>query len=117
MRDDKFTTPSGIVNLHPTKGTHWVKFSDKFCFEFLIKFLSFLFLSFLISFHMDAHLQLIYSITLIREAPSVMVFIQNIKIRNLIVIVQHIVRMCCTSQLYQVLKMQYRIYIIKIYKY
>ena len=24
MRDDKFTTPSGTVNLHPTKGTHWV---------------------------------------------------------------------------------------------
>ena len=22
MREDKFTTPSGIVNLHPTKGTH-----------------------------------------------------------------------------------------------
>ena len=26
MRDDKFTTDSGIVNLHPTKGTHWVMF-------------------------------------------------------------------------------------------
>ena len=26
MRDDKFTTTSGIVNLHPTEGTHWVKF-------------------------------------------------------------------------------------------
>ena len=26
MRDDKFTTTSGIVNLHPTKGTHWVMF-------------------------------------------------------------------------------------------
>ena len=33
MRDDKFTTPSGIVNLHPTKGTHWVMFSDKFYFD------------------------------------------------------------------------------------
>ena len=26
MRDDQFTTNSGIVNLHPTKGTHWVLF-------------------------------------------------------------------------------------------
>ena len=33
MRDDKFTTTSGIVNLHPTKGTHWVMFSDKFYFD------------------------------------------------------------------------------------
>ena len=29
MRDDKFTTPSGIVYLHPTKGTHWVVFKSK----------------------------------------------------------------------------------------
>ena len=33
MRDDKFTTTSGIVNLHPTKATHWVMFSDKFYFD------------------------------------------------------------------------------------
>ena len=33
MRDDKFTTTSGIVNLHPTKGTHWVMFSGKFYFD------------------------------------------------------------------------------------
>ena len=33
MRDDKFTTASGIVNLHPTKGTHWVMFSDRFYFD------------------------------------------------------------------------------------
>ena len=33
MRDDKFNTTSGIVNLHPTKGTHWVMFSDKFFFD------------------------------------------------------------------------------------
>ena len=26
MRDDKFYTKSGIVNLHPTKRTHWVMF-------------------------------------------------------------------------------------------
>ena len=68
MRDDKFTTTAGIVNLHPTKEAHWVMFSDKF---FLI--------------HMDAHLQLIYSITL------VIVFIQNIKFRKMIAIVQRIV--------------------------
>ena len=33
MRDDKFTTPSGIVNLHPTKGTHWVLFSNHNSFD------------------------------------------------------------------------------------
>ena len=33
MRHDKFTTTAGIVNLHPTKGTHWVMFSDKFYFD------------------------------------------------------------------------------------
>ena len=33
MRDDKFNTTSGIVNLHPTKGTHWVMFSGKFYFD------------------------------------------------------------------------------------
>ena len=33
MRDDKFTTTAGILNLHPTKGTHWVMFSDKFYFD------------------------------------------------------------------------------------
>ena len=32
MRYDKFTTPLGIVNLHPTEGTHWFMFSDKFYF-------------------------------------------------------------------------------------
>ena len=33
MRDDKFTTPSGIVNLHPTKGTHWVMFVNEYYFD------------------------------------------------------------------------------------
>ena len=33
MRDAKFTTDSGIVNLLPTEGTHWVMFSDKFYFD------------------------------------------------------------------------------------
>ena len=33
MRDVKFTTTSGIVNLHPTKGTHWVMFVNEFYFD------------------------------------------------------------------------------------
>ena len=33
MRDDKFTTTSGIFNLHPTKGTHWVMFVNEFYFD------------------------------------------------------------------------------------
>ena len=33
MRDDKFTTPSGLVNLHPIKGTHWVMFSNQNYFD------------------------------------------------------------------------------------
>ena len=33
MRDDKFTTDSGIVNLQPTKGTHWVMFVNEFYFD------------------------------------------------------------------------------------
>ena len=33
MRKDKFTTPSGIVSLHPTKGTHWVMFVNEFYFD------------------------------------------------------------------------------------
>ena len=33
MRDDKFTTDSGIVNLHPTKGTHWVMYTNKHYFD------------------------------------------------------------------------------------
>ena len=33
MRDVKFTTDSGIVNLHPTKGTHWVMFVTEFYFD------------------------------------------------------------------------------------
>ena len=28
MRDDNFTTTAGIVNLHPTKGTHWVLYTN-----------------------------------------------------------------------------------------
>ena len=33
MRDDKFTTTAGVVNLHPTKGTHWVMFVNEFYFD------------------------------------------------------------------------------------
>ena len=33
ISDDKFTTTSGIVNLHPTKGTHWVMFVNEFYFD------------------------------------------------------------------------------------
>ena len=33
MRDDKFTTDSGIVNLHPTKRTHWVMFVNEYYFD------------------------------------------------------------------------------------
>ena len=28
-----FTTDSGIVNLHPTKGTHWVMFINEYYFD------------------------------------------------------------------------------------
>ena len=33
IRDDKFTTPSGLVNLHRTEGTHWVMFVNEFYFD------------------------------------------------------------------------------------
>ena len=33
MRDDKFTTTAGIVNLNPTKGTHWVMFANEYYFD------------------------------------------------------------------------------------
>ena len=33
MRDAKFTADSGIVNLQPTKGTHWVMFVTEFYFD------------------------------------------------------------------------------------
>ena len=33
MRDDKFTTKVGIVNLHPTKLTHWVIYTNKNYFD------------------------------------------------------------------------------------
>ena len=77
MRDDKVTTDSGIVNLHPTKGTHWVMFVKT---------------SFIL-IHMEVHLQLIYLITLKK------VSIQNIKFRPTTVIVQRIVYMFYISQM------------------
>ena len=33
MRDDKFNTSMGVLNLHPTKGTHWFMFVDESCFD------------------------------------------------------------------------------------
>ena len=33
MRDDKLTTTSGIVNLHPSVGTHWVMFINEYYFD------------------------------------------------------------------------------------
>ena len=33
MRDDKFNTPSGIVKLHPSVGTHWVLYIHKYYFD------------------------------------------------------------------------------------
>ena len=33
MRDDKFITTSGKVNLNPTKGTHWVMFRNQNYFD------------------------------------------------------------------------------------
>ena len=33
MRDDKFTTPSGIVNSHPSVGTHLVMYTNKTYFD------------------------------------------------------------------------------------
>ena len=33
MRDDLIFGNCGIINLHPTKGTHWVCFINKFYFD------------------------------------------------------------------------------------
>ena len=33
MRDDDFNTDIGIVNLHPSKGTHWVCYINKYYFD------------------------------------------------------------------------------------
>ena len=76
MWDDKFTTPSGIVILHPSVGTHWVMYTNKNCFD---------------SYGCPPPLNL-------------MSFLNNgcysdIKFRKMIVIVQHIVYMCCISQI------------------
>ena len=75
MRDDKFTTTSGIVNLHPTKGTHWV-------LQIKITLI-----------HMDSYPQQTSRIKLKK------VSFQNINFRKMIVIVQGIVCMCCISQI------------------
>ena len=33
MRDDDFNTDIGIVNLHPSKGTHWVCYINRYYFD------------------------------------------------------------------------------------
>ncbi len=33
MRDDKLTTKQGIINIHPTRGTHWVCYYNKNYFD------------------------------------------------------------------------------------
>ena len=76
MKDDKFITTSGIVNLHPTKGTHWVMFVNEFYFD---------------SYGCPPPLNITKQI--------IMVSIQNIKSRKTTVIVRRIVCMCCFSQL------------------
>ena len=91
MRDAKFRTDSGIVNLHPTKGTHRVMFVTSF-----------------ILIHMAVHLQLIYLFTLKK------VSIQNIKFRKMIVIVRRIVYMFYILPKLLASKMQYKIYTIKL---
>ena len=68
MRDDTFSTDSGIVNLHPTKGTHWVIFSDKFYFD---------------SYGCPPPTNI--------QIKLKKVLIQNVKFRKMIVIVQRIV--------------------------
>ena len=45
MRDDKFITTSGIVNLHPTKGTHWVMFTQSASVMYKPKLFRFIWLS------------------------------------------------------------------------
>ena len=75
MRDYKFTTMAGIVNLHQTKGTHWVMFINEYYFN---------------SHGCPSPLNIMSFIT--------MVFIQNIKFRKMIVFVQRIVYMFCISQ-------------------
>ena len=84
MRDDKITTPSGIVNLHPTKGTHWVMFVNEYYFD---------------SYGCPPPTNIL---NLIKK-----VSIQNIKFRKMIVIVQHIVYTFYFSHKFWASKMQY----------
>ena len=75
MRNAKFTTYSGIINLHPTKGTHWVMFVTEFYFD---------------SYGCPPPTNILNHIK--------KVSIQNIKFRKMIVIVQRIVYMSYISQ-------------------
>ena len=84
MRDDKFTTMAGIVNLHPTKGTHWVMFINEYFFD---------------SYGCPQPLNIM---SFINNG-----FIQIIKLRKKIVIVQRIVYWFRISQILLASKMQY----------
>ena len=33
LKDGPFSSDIGIVNLHPTKGTHWVVYINEICFD------------------------------------------------------------------------------------
>ena len=70
MRDDNFTTDSGIVNIHPSKETHWVMYTNQTYFDSYV-----------------CPPQQTYSITLTK------VSIQNINFRRMIAIAQLIVYM------------------------
>ena len=70
MRDFKFTTDSGIVNLHPSVGTHFM-FTNQNYFD---------------SYVCPPPVNILSRI--------VKVFIQNIKSRKMIVIVQRIYTFC-----------------------
>ena len=74
MRDDKFTTDSGIVNLHPAKGTHWVMFVNEYYSD---------------SYGCPPPLNIMIQI----------IFFKNIKFRKTTVIVQRNVCICCISQM------------------
>ena len=84
MRDDKFTTTSGIVNLHPTKETHWVMFVKEFYFD---------------SHGCPPPTNILNHIK--------KVSIQNIKFRLTTVIVQHIVYTFYFSHKFWASKMQF----------
>ena len=84
MRDDKFNTTSGIVNTHPTKGTHWVMYKNQKYFD---------------SYGCPPPTNILNH--------KKMVFIQNIKFRQTTVIARRFVYTHCISQIKLGSKMQY----------